>query len=463
MASDTHYKEFYPELLEKADPKYATRIPPWKTLEAQNALVRAILLKQEVEPEEGWSSLKIGLGNPHRRRFGTVPDYIVPSKFDFHNIHCFQYLPSVADERERISTLVGRHLRATIGPEAADNARDQVRQELGHSIYHHAMWRRHGRRVYVLDQTTYTLLAETPLPDLPASILAMPEHSFYLKFPLGAFQFGVYNPYTNKEDLQDVEGVMIAMDKIDPDYPDVRELAFMNIGSRTKGEDEQERNVAYISVSLGPDAKLSEVRFQDAGDPESPVNRDPMSIGQQPKTQYAEHLSTGAYHLGVITPRVILGFLLYLQSEHPDIEPIDPAPRRSFKDIRSPQQRAAALSNQQAKLKGATRLPILYVGRHLAKEIEQQKNEIRELQFKEGGHTAGVEGRTLDHPVWVRGHWKRQVHGEGRVFRRIIWIRPYLKGPDTAEYMKTRAAKVQQAQHAEEKPQTVVTPLQRHA
>lgn len=443
-----HYKEFFPEIIERGDPKYLAKVPAWRTIEAQGVAVRDLLMKQDISPSEGWKDLKIGEIDNHRRRFGTVQHFITPEKFDVHNIHCFQYLPAVAEERDRIADLVGKQLKYRIGAEAADLAREQVRHELAHSIYHHAMWRRYGRRVYVLDETTYTLLSETPLPDLPASILAMPEHAFYLKFPPGVFKFGVHNMYTDTEDLQDVEGVMIAMDTIDPDSPQTRELAFMNIGANAAGEGSEDRNVAYISVSLGPDANLGDVRFQDAAEPKK---------GELPG--YAESIATGSYHLGVITPRVILGFLLYLQSEHPDIEPVAPPPRRAFKDIRSEAQRKMALATQASKLRGTTRLPILYVGRHLAEEIEQQKNEIRELQFKEEGHSTSTEGRSLDHPVWVRGHWKRQPYGEGRLLRRMIWIRPYLKGPDTAEYMKARAAKVQQAQHAESKPQIEVTPI----
>lgn len=33
----------------------------------------------------------------------------------------------------------------------------------------------------------------------------------------------------------------------------------------------------------------------------------------------------------------------------------------------------------------------------------------------------------------VRGHWRNQPHGEGLASRRLVWIRPYFKGPDMAE------------------------------
>jgi hypothetical protein len=38
--------------------------------------------------------------------------------------------------------------------------------------------------------------------------------------------------------------------------------------------------------------------------------------------------------------------------------------------------------------------------------------------------TTGVTGQTRTH--WRRGHWRRQVHGEGRAQRKLIWLMPTL-------------------------------------
>lgn len=35
----------------------------------------------------------------------------------------------------------------------------------------------------------------------------------------------------------------------------------------------------------------------------------------------------------------------------------------------------------------------------------------------------------------VRGHWRRQAHGEKRSLRRLMWIEPHWKGPEAAESM----------------------------
>lgn len=50
-------------------------------------------------------------------------------------------------------------------------------------------------------------------------------------------------------------------------------------------------------------------------------------------------------------------------------------------------------------------------------------------------YAAGVEpkpGKALALQMLVRGHWKRQHHGERNAKVKIIWVQPYWRGPDTA-------------------------------
>lgn len=467
MSHRDHYDAFFPELCEQ-DPKYGVVIPPWHTIEAQGVAVRDVLLKErdKLLAEGRAEDLpSIGGHNPHHRSYGTVVDNggVPLDKFDVHNINCFNALPTVVAIRDAIADSAASGAKSFVRPWEVDEVRDQARHEMAHTLYHHVMWRRYGRKVYVLDETTYHLLANTPLPDLPASILCAPAHSFYLVLPRSAaYKFGVWNLHEHREDKQEVEGILVTTDNIDPDSPKPREIAFMSVGiSNTKST--QDRNIAFISITLGPDALLSDVRVpadsvygpHHADDTDGAVPEGQRHINRS--NAFATGLRSGSYELGVVTPRVIIGFLLYLMSEHPDIEPIDPAPRRNFKDIKSPKQREAALRNQATKLKDKTRLPILYIGRKLAEEIAEQRRTLAHdaLQSARSGTS-----RQLDHPVWVRGHWKQQPYGEGRKLRKMIWIRPYLKGPDAAESLKIRASKIQTAQPAKEKRETPVTKLE---
>ena len=43
---------------------------------------------------------------------------------------------------------------------------------------------------------------------------------------------------------------------------------------------------------------------------------------------------------------------------------------------------------------------------------------------------AAGTGKDLEVRVRVQGHWRRQVHGEGRSLRKTIWIQPFWRGPE---------------------------------
>lgn len=428
--TDKPFPPYWPEQAEK-DKAYDMIVPSWSVLEAQSIAVRQQMI---ADAEQGKGTLLQCSAPEHRRRFGSVPDYITPRNFNLHNIFCFQYLPAIeqtkADAVNLMADVVSRK-GVPIGPVSKkpigtiQELAVQVHNEMAHQLYHQAMWRRYGRRIYVLDETTYRLLALTTLPDFPCSALAMPEHSFYLKLPSSAFKFAVWNTIKQREDWQDIEGVLVSMDNITPDSPFPREMAIMAVGAAPTSTD---RNLAYISIGLGPDALLSDVKIEYRGG--------------QVVSDVGEFAGLSGHELGVLLPRTILGFLLYLQSEHPDIEPVPPTPRRHFKEIRSPKEREAALANQEKKLRPTTRLPILYIGRKLALEVEEQ---VKELNFDHGESTPTGRHWQLDRQVWVRGHWKNQFYGEGRLLRKMIWIKPYLKGPDVADSLRVTAMKVQKA------------------
>ena len=439
-----HYPAYWPEQAEHTI-DYEINVPSWAQLTHEALMFRAALLERRAQ---GKPLPAIGMNLPDRHSFGTIMAPFPPERFTERNVFCFQYLPSIIKLKEAAAASIN-HLRDQLRehlPTARhlEELQDQVRSELAHSLYHHAMWRHAGRRVYVLDRTTYQLLADTPLPHLPASILSAPVDSFYLVLPRDAFTFGVWNARTQVIDQQPIEGVMVSIDNIDPDSPHEREVAFMAIG---QGESVTDRNLAYISLTLGPDAILSDVQMPGAGRIETEdatmlaIRRYDLR-GTDDREGWKDG-ANGGNEIGVTLPRVILSLLLYLASEHPDIEPIPPAPRRTFADVRSPKQRQAALDNQAKKLKGTTRLPILYIGRHVHEEIEAERQRVQAAIDEDGGRTY-----KLDHPVWVRGHWRQQPYGPGRTERRLQWIRPYQKGPDMAASMTVQAAKIQRAQPA---------------
>lgn len=419
--------------------------PPlaWRVLEREAATTRQYYIEHPAQ----WAKQ---FGTDHYRAFGTAAAVrdATPEQFDLRNIQHFQALPSVQTYKKQCMMNAAMHYGILKRqPQAVvDQVAAQVQAEQAHLLYHQAMWRAHGRRVYVLDRMTYELLAATPLPKLPASILSMPFHAFYLKLPERVFQFEVRDTRTGQHDISWVEGICVAMDKIEPEYQGTRELAFTVMGEydttpnvfgdstplRSEG-----RNTAFISIRIGPDALLSEIKF--AGGVRAITRGVLTPGGDVASLAYGAADHVGSHELGETVPRVVLGLLLYLASEHPDVVPVHPAPRRDVDSIRNPAKRRKAEQQNDR----TTRLTMLYVGRHLAEEVNAETDSAR-MQY------VRLTGRTLDHPVWVRGHWRLQPVGVGRALRKTIWIRPYVKGPDVADALTIRAAKIQRAEHAGE-------------
>lgn len=454
----THHDErrapfppLWPELAEREerqleqiarDAGLTITLPTWRVLQEEAAATRA----RYVADPDAWARVSVA---KHYRTYGTGAPYLA-SEFDLRNIEHFQHLPSVDATKRAIvkhaaQSHVNRVVQARPGvtraelEEFARSVASQVQAEQSHMMYHKAMWRAHGRRIFVLDDTMYALLAGTPLPKLPVSILSSPHHSFYVKLPTRAFVFGVRDERTQRVGGEYVEGVMVGIDKIDPDYAGQREVALMTMSEGQGGglvsgtTDSDNRNCAFISVRLGADAMLDEITFDGGVSVEHWQKQLTMKSGA-----YAPDDLAGAHELGVVLPRVVFGLLLYMACEHPDIVPVPPAPRRTFADIRSPKQRAAALANQAAKLKGTTSLPVYYVGGRVADDVARERARVEQEH-------AERTGRKLDHPVWVRGHWRQQAHGANRALRRTMWIRPHLRGPDVDESLTIRAARVQRA------------------
>lgn len=135
--------------------------------------------------------------------------------------------------------------------------------------------------------------------------------------------------------------------------------------------------------------------------------------------------------------KLVLGFCLYLQSEHPRLEPVPPAPREDVARIGTPAKRRRA-EERNARV---SRLGYVYVG---------DPNEGDVAPGMPGPGMPADEstaGRRLTRQVWVAGHWREQGVGEGRRERRLVWVRPHLKGPDYAEGAALTGGYVQPARH----------------
>lgn len=377
------------------------RFPAWRTLLAE-------IETQREKMRQGTLVLSADDRNPHFQSFGTFDRALMPATpaaYNLYNIGHFNSMPSVdAWRKQYINTLVEWRIIKS------EDMLHSAYAELMHTLYHLSLWRSEGRRVYVLDETLYTMLGHTELPQFPLDMLAFRQHSFYLKFPDRAFQFSVPNYMSGQMDREWAEGVMVSIDETQPDTGRQREICFVvcGDGSATRNS----ANTAYITAGLGPDGRMCDVRFNSGTD--------------FSKDEEDEALRT-------IMPRVVLGLCLYIQSEHPDLEPVPPPPKRDLSVIKSTRKKAKIVR----RITNQSKLGYIYVGRRIA--------EIEAHEFQKRLTIVGPRGHKLEKPVWVSGHWRQQKVGHGRKQIRMVWIRPYRKGPDFDETIKIRAAKIQPA------------------
>lgn len=122
--------------------------------------------------------------------------------------------------------------------------------------------------------------------------------------------------------------------------------------------------------------------------------------------------------------RIVLNAVLYLSSDQAELTAKE-SPRREI----------------EARAKGIASLP-------KRRKLLQTTGRFTALDYQEVGASVGpivIQKGEADHSVgstggggkplvrfMVRGHWRRQPHGPESLERKLIWIRPYYKGPDLA-------------------------------
>lgn len=303
-------------------------------------------------------------------------------------------------------------------PSSHQEAIDYAFAEL-YPAYSVRRWEHYGKRVFVIDPDTFFLLANTELPRMPLNEIRGPHPTFWLQFPPNTYFFES-DLFTVKEaiegrdkykekNVQEVDGVMVSFSHVDPEHPHTRQITLLVGGKSLRNSSDD--NVVYFNESLD--------------------DRDVNSLW---KNEDETGLLQGGYEIGVLTPRAVINFCLYMMSDQPRLEPIPPIERRRFGEIRSPRQRDAALQNQEAKLKTKSRLGYVYVGR-LPQPLQAPREE-------------GHGGWKLNRRIWVQGHWKFQAHGPKRSLRKLIHIPPYFKGKMFGDG-DVNAARIQPAQEVE--------------
>ena len=367
-----------------------------------------------------------GTETPPFIHFGTWRPLPV-ARFSSERMGCHSILPSFAQvyaDFEQFlrgrwaaevdgAVITGAEALRSAGAESVEHMLTQQK----HIDYHMTMWRRYGRRVLVIDLPTFELLVHTPLPPIEARHLVARFPNFYLRLPPGNGLTIVTKGDTRPQELT---GLMVSTDQ--PGASDEpREVGLLATGSSAISFGDVDLN--YAIVGLGPDALLSEVDINLA----DPGWGD--RLGDDPEVLQRSALTWEAL------PRLALGMMLYLASEHPHLEPAEPVRRQKFAEIRSPRQREAALARQEQQLSKVSRLGYIRVGRRLGEEAAQAREAAE-----------ASAGRRFSYRHYVPGFWRRQHYGKGNQLVKMVLVQGFWRGPDHAESMAVHAARVQPAE-----------------
>jgi hypothetical protein len=132
---------------------------------------------------------------------------------------------------------------------------------------------------------------------------------------------------------------------------------------------------------------------------------------------------------GLLFYRILINSILYIGSNDPDVIKVLATDvnklKKSLSNIKSPSKR----KELNRKIVARTSLDSSLAGSKSEAIIIEKKEHSTEIISKIPG------SKRLDKRFIVRGHWKRQPYGPESSLRKLIFIKPYFKGPDMAELL----------------------------
>ena len=294
-----------------------------------------------------------------------------------------------------------------------------INMELG-LLTRHGAFQQHGRQIFDFPPALTQLLAGTTVDDVPVTMIKSPYPAQYLYFGR--------QPDLEFEPGWCVDGAYVRLDESE------RTLKIMLTSAsetrQTKGYWAGIAEPCYAITIEGSDFDGT----VGAGIANSFANRERhlsakvltqsstettesgMQVGDGTASQAAGELALERRRLPVAQKAVdlLINALCYLTSQPDDFRASYPenAPA-PLTGIATGDDRKAA-EKARSKLEALGFRPIhFYIGPSL------------EMPVSGAGFTGGHMPRH-----WRRGHWRQQVHGEGRALRKLIWIRPMLINAD---------------------------------
>lgn len=123
---------------------------------------------------------------------------------------------------------------------------------------------------------------------------------------------------------------------------------------------------------------------------------------------------------GLLIFRLVLNAILYLSSDRAELSDHPPRGGKVARTMNHAERRAAARQSALSYTSVGDSVQPIYV-------------DGRDNQADDRGVAGHAGLYRLQHKLLVRGHWRHQAHGPLRAERKLIWVEPYMRGPDIAE------------------------------
>jgi hypothetical protein len=286
------------------------------------------------------------------------------------------------------------------------------------SFYAMLNWSLSGQKVFLCADQLAENLIHTEL-NVNADLIQVPFDSFVLVFKspeaMDAFYAGEPNDRARRSG-----GSITVSATMFPTSLDLPGRTLVLAAAHSDGD----RNYLMKQRSLYlPDEWSVEQVIHTDWDELRPGDEKGFSQGVRASAGGMEHVSDqGFYTDGKLFYRLVLNTILYLSSKDPDLVKCESGLKRDLEAvgrIKNPAKQKKAAGRLEGRKESA--LDFILVG-NAVNGLQDAENDPQE-----------TGRRTINRQFVVRGHWRNQAYGPGRQEHRVMWIKPFYKGPDVAE------------------------------
>lgn len=333
-----------------------------------------------------------GIWDDHFRFDPAKPPLSTPDVFNI------RYAFSIESPFRRFHEVAEAGLRRKQGDSAFSYANSMMGEHWSYFCHYKA-----GERVYEVAPPLAALLARTELRGVHGADLQLPYKSIYIGLP----------PSAGLKDLDGdvVQGFFVTQSVLaDPHEKPGKSWWIMTVA----GEEER-LTCFFFNLDL-----LDEEPVEDA------LKRKLENVSKYPSA-VKQAFSEGLGPNFTDQFRWVMNVVLYA-THHPDADLTEYDANKAYVQLKARAEKAPKGSEKRkrlyAELKDLRPCRRILLGRSVSHDPEPTGRP---------GESRPLRVRTL-----VAGHWRNQAHGEGRALRKLIWIRPFWRGPEDVPELNPR-------------------------